>query len=98
MINALYEDSTSSVLQNNIQGNNFNTSVGVLQWWLLSHVLFNVFLEEIMSDIHYNHESTISICRRHISNLSFAIDIAVDIDLIARTNNELHVHNAEKVK
>ena len=71
MINALYKDSTSSVLLNNNQGNNFKTSIGVRQGCILSPELFNVFLEEIMSDIHYNQESTTSIGERHISNLRF---------------------------
>ena len=79
MIKSLYCNSTSAVIINNIQGNTFKTTVGVSQGCLLSSVLFNVFLEEIMADIQNNHTSSISIGSLPISNLRFADDI----DLIA---------------
>ena len=85
MIKSLYCNSTSAVLINNIQGNIFKITVGVRQGCLLSPVLFNVFLEEIMADIQNNHTSSISIGGLSISNLRFADDI----DLIARNTQEL---------
>ena len=84
MIKDLYCNSSSAVLINNIQGT-FKTTVGVRQGCLLSHVLFNVFLEEIMADIQNNHTSSISIGGLSISNLRFADDI----DLIAGNTQEL---------
>ena len=85
MIKALYCNSSSVVLINNIQGNTFKTTVGVRQGRLLSPVLFNVFLEEIMADIQNNHTSTIIIGGLSISNTRFADDI----DLIAGNTQEL---------
>ena len=63
----------------------FKTTVGVRQGCLLSPVLFNLFLEEIMAGIQDEHISTISIGGRNLSNLRFADDI----DLIAGSNDEL---------
>ena len=72
MIKALYKDSTSSVIliiYNIIASNHL---IGVRHVCLMSSIIFNVFLEDIMSDIHNNHESTILIGGRPISNLRFA--------------------------
>ena len=85
MIKALYYNSSSVVLINNIQGNTFKTIVGVRQGCILSPVLLNVFLEEIMADIQNNHTSSISIGVLSISNLR----IADDIYLIAGNTQEL---------
>ena len=85
MIKALYFNSSSTVLINNIQGNTFKTAVGVRQGFLLPPVLFNVFLEEIMADIQNNHTSSISIGGLSISNLRFNDDI----DLISGNTQEL---------
>ena len=85
MIKSLYCNSTSAVLINNIQGNTFKTTVGIRQGCLLSPVLFNVFLEEIMDDIQNNHTSSISNGGLTISNLRFADDI----DVIAGNTQEL---------
>ena len=84
MIKSLYCNSSSAVLIHNIQGSTFKTSVGVRQGCLISPVLFNVFIEEIMADIQNNHTSSISIGGLSISNLRFA-----DIDLIAGNTQEL---------
>ena len=67
------------MLFNSIQGQMFKTIVGVRQGCLLSPVLFNLFLEEIMAGIQDEHISKISIGGRNLSNLRFADDI----DLIA---------------
>ena len=85
MIKSLYKNSTSSMMFNSIQGQMFKTTVGVRQGCLLSPVLFNLFLEEIMAGIQDEHISTISIGGRNLSNLRFADDI----DLIAGSNDEL---------
>ena len=85
MIKSLYTNSTSAMLFNSIQGQMFKTTVGVRQGCLLSPVLFNLFLEEIMAGIQDEHISTISIGGRNLSNLRFADDI----ELIAGSNDEL---------
>ena len=54
MIKSLYYNSTIAVLINNIQGNTFKTTIGVRHGCILSPVLFNVFLEEIMAVIQNN--------------------------------------------
>ena len=85
MIKSLYKNSTSAMLFNSIQGQMSKITVGVRQGCLLSPVLFNLFLEEIMAGIQDEHISTISIGGRNLSNLRFADDI----DLIAGSNDEL---------
>ena len=88
-IKALYANSESSVLLENNIGDPFKTSVGVRQGCPLSSVLFNIFLEQIMSDILLNYHSSISIDCREISSLRF-VD---DIDLISGSNDELQQLN-----
>ena len=85
MIISLYQNSTSAMLINSIQGMIFKTTVGVRQGYLLSSVLFNLFLEDIMIGIQDEHLSTISMFGRNISNLRFADDI----DSIAGSNDDL---------
>ena len=85
IIESLYANSNSAIILNNMTGDFFLTIVGVRQGCLLSPVLFNIFLEQIMQDTLQNHKSTISIGSREISNLKFADDI----DLIAGSNAEL---------
>ena len=85
IIESLYSSSTSAVLINNVTGSFFNTTVGVRQGCLLSPVLFNIFLEQIMINTLDEYTSTISIGGQKISNLRFADDI----DLIAGSNTEL---------
>ena len=84
MIKALYCNSSSAVPINNIQGNTLKTTVGVRQGCLLSNLLLNLFLEEIIADIQNNNTSSISIGGLSISNLKFADDI----DLIAGNTQE----------
>ena len=54
MIKSLYANYTCAVLLNNIEGEFFKTSVDVRQGCLFSPTLFNLFLEEIMSETHSN--------------------------------------------
>ena len=49
--------------------------VEVRQGCLLSPTLFNVFLERIMTDALEDHEGTVSIGGRTVTNLRFADDI-----------------------
>ncbi|CAM1325864.1 Uncharacterised protein r2_g3476 [Pycnogonum litorale] len=75
MIQDLYDKATSAVLFNGHIGDWFHTTVGVRQGCLLSPTLFNVFLERIMTDALEDHEGTVSIGGRTITNLRFADDI-----------------------
>ena len=56
-------------------GDWFRTTVGVRQECLLSPILFNIFLERIMTDALEDHEGTVSIGGRTITNVRFADDI-----------------------
>ena len=70
-----YKKATSAVLFNGSIGDCFQTTVGVRQGCLLSPTLFNIFLERIMTDTLEDHEGTVSIGGRTITNLCFADDI-----------------------
>ena len=74
-IQNLYNKATSAVYLNNSIGDWFRTTVGVRQGCLLSPTLFNIFLERIMTDALEEHEGTVSIGGRTITNLRFADDI-----------------------
>ena len=75
VIKNLYNKATSAVLFNGSIGDWFQTTVGVRQGCLLSPTLFNIFLERIMTDAVEDHESTVSIGGRTLTNLRFADDI-----------------------
>ena len=85
MIKALYNNNSSSVLISNNIGNSFKSTVGVRQGCILSPLLFNIYLEEIMSEVQDDITASISIGGRLVWNLTFSDEI----DLIAGTNNEL---------
>ena len=68
----LYNKATSAVLFNGSVGDWFRTTVGVRQGCLLSPTLFNIFLERIVTDALEDHEGTVSIGGRTITNLRFA--------------------------
>uniref|UniRef100_UPI0025EDE2DC reverse transcriptase domain-containing protein n=1 Tax=Thiolapillus sp. TaxID=2017437 RepID=UPI0025EDE2DC len=70
-----YNKATSAILFNGSIGDWFRTTVGVQQGCLLSPTLFNIFLERIMTDALEDHEVTVSIGGRTITNLCFADDI-----------------------
>ena len=71
----LYNKATSAVLFNSSIRDWFRTTVGVRQGCLLSPTLFKLFLERIMTDALADHEGTVSIGGRTITNLRFADDI-----------------------
>ena len=75
VIKSLYDKATSAVYLNNSIGDWFRTTVGVRQGCLLSPTLFNIFLERIMADALEDHNGTVSIGGRTITNLRFADDI-----------------------
>ena len=56
-------------------GEFFKTTVGVCQGFLLSPILFNLFLEKIMQEVLHDHHTSIFIRVRPICNLRFSDDI-----------------------
>ena len=75
IIKNFYDKAASAVLFNSSIGDWFRTTVGVRQEFLLLPTLFNIFLERIMTDALEDHEGTVSIGGRAITNLRFADDI-----------------------
>ena len=75
VIKILYDKANSAVLFNSSIGDWFRTTIGVRQGCLLSPTLFNIFLERIMTDATEDHEGTVSIEGRTITNLHFADNI-----------------------
>ena len=75
IIKNLYDKATGAVTFNSSIGDWFRTTVGVRQGpCLLSPTLFNIFPEKIMTDAIEDHEGTVSIGGRTITNLRFADD------------------------
>ena len=81
----LYDKATTAIFFNSSIGDWFQTTIGVRQGCLLSPTLFNIFLERIMTDAVEDHEGTVSIGGRTITNLRFADDI----DRLAGEEEEL---------
>ena len=79
-IENLYDKAQSAVLFNGSTGEWFRTAVGVRQGCLLSPTLFIIFLERIMCEALDDHEGSISIGGRLITNFRFADDIVVNAD------------------
>ena len=75
VIKHVYDKATNAVLFNGNVRDWFRTTVGVRQGCLLSPTLFNIFLERIMTDALQDHEGTVGIGGRTITNLRFADDI-----------------------
>lgn len=75
VIQHLYDKAISAVLHDGAIGDWFRTTTGVRQGCLFSPILFNIFLERIMTDTLEDHDGTISIGGRAITNLCFADDI-----------------------
>ena len=79
-IENLYDKAQSAILFNGSIGEWFRTTVGVWQGCLLSPTLFNIFLERIMCEVFDDHEGSVSIGGRLITNFRFADDIVVNAD------------------
>ena len=79
-IENLYDKAQSAVLCNYSTGEWFRTTVGVRQGCLFSPSLFNIFLERIMCEALDDHEGSVSIWGRLITNLRFADDIVVNAE------------------
>ena len=75
VIKNLYDKATSVVLFNSSVGNWFRTTTGVRQGCLLPPTLFNICLDRIMTDALEDHEDTVGIGGRTITNFHFADDI-----------------------
>ena len=75
VIKNLNDKATSAVLFNSSTGDWFRTTVGVRQECLLLPTFFNIFLERIVTDALEDHEGTVSIGGRAITNIRFADDI-----------------------
>ena len=79
-IENLYDKAQSAVLFNGSIREWFRTTVGVRQGCLLSPTLFNIFLERIMCEALDDHEGSVSIGGRLITNFRFADDIVVNAE------------------
>ena len=77
-IENLYDTAQSAVLFNGSTGEWFRTTVGVWEGCLLSPTLFYIFLEKIMCVALDDHEGSVSIRGRLITNFPFADDIVVN--------------------
>ena len=76
----LYDKAQSAVLFNGITEEWFRTTVGVRQGCLLPPTLFNIFLDRIMCEALDDHEGSVSIRARLITNFRFADDIVVNAE------------------
>ena len=79
VIENLYDKTQSAVPFNGRSGDWFRTTVGVWQWCLLSPTLFNIFQEGIIEALG-DHEGSVSIGGRLITNFRFADDIVVNTE------------------
>ena len=70
----------SAVLFSGSTGELFRTTVGVRQGCLLSSTLFNIFLEKITCEALDDHERSVSIGGRLITNFCFVDDIVVNAE------------------
>ena len=75
VIKNLYNKATSAILFTSSIRGWFRTTVGVRQGCLLSPILFNTFLERIMTDAFEDRGGNVSTGDRTITNLRFADDI-----------------------
>ena len=91
-IEQLYSKATSAVQMNGSIGEWFRTTVGVRQGCLLSPILFNFFLERILSDALEDHDGKVNIGGRNITNLRFADGI----DALAEEELEALVESLDK--
>ena len=77
----LYDKAQSAVLFNGSTEEWFRTTVGVRQGCLLLPTLFNIFLMRIMCEALDDHEGSVSIGGRLITNFRFADDIVVNAEV-----------------
>ena len=77
VIENLYDKAQSAVLFSGSTGEWFRTTIGVRQ---LSPTLFNILLERIMCEALDDHEGSVSIGGRLITNFRFADDIVVNAE------------------
>ena len=75
VIKNLYNKPTCAVLFNSSIGDWFRTTIGDDRKCLLLHILFNIFLERIMTDTLEDHKGTVSIGGRTITKLRYSNDI-----------------------
>ena len=79
-IENLYDKAQSAVLFNGSTGEWFRTTVGVQQGCLHSPALFNIFLERLMCEVLDDHEGSVRIGGRRITNFRFADNIVVNAE------------------
>ena len=98
VIENLYNKATSAVYLNGDIGDWFRTTVGVRQGCLLSPTLFNIFLERIMTDALEDHQGTVGIGGRTITNLRFNELVSL-VDRLDKTSAAFGMEiSAEKTK
>ena len=79
-IENLYDKAQSAVLFNGSTGECFRTTVGIRQGCLLSPTLLNIFLERTMCEALDDHDGSVSIGGRLITDFPFADDIVVNAE------------------
>ena len=84
-IQALYENSSSTVLLNSQLGEFFKTTIGVFHGCLLSPSLFNLFLEKIMEETLHDHHNPSPLVEDPYATYKHADNI----DLMDGSNGEL---------
>ena len=68
----LYDNAVDAVQMNGSTGKWFRTAVRIRQVYLLSSILFNIFLDRIMSDALEEHDGKVSIGGTTITSLRLA--------------------------
>ena len=76
----MFDKAQSAVLFNGSTGDWFRTTVWVRQECLLSQTFFNIFLERIICETLDDHDGSVSIGGRLITNFRFAGDIVVNAE------------------
>ena len=101
-IENLNDKAKSVVLFNGSTGEWFRTTVGVRQGCILSPTLFNIFLERIMCEALDDHEGSVSIGGRLITNFRFADVMVVNAEedeeadvLVDRLDRTTTMYNME---
>ena len=104
-IEQLYDKSKSAVQMNGSVREWSRTTVGVRQEYLVSPTRFKIFLERIMSDALEEHERTVSIGGRNITNQQLADEIDAlaeeeqELEALAESRQNLHkVQNGDHYK